>query len=343
MMGSRRKFLFLLAAVTAILIPPAAGTVSASAEPSASLLVSGLQGSFGSTVGPGGDLYVAEGVARRVSRIDPDTGVVTPFASGLPAQVIPGLGAATDIEFVGGTAYVLVQFIGPYLGGPDQVNGIYRVDGPHTFTVVADIGAFNVAHPPNTEFVLPTGVQTSFQGYRGGFLVTDGHLNRMLRVTIHGDISVLRAFDNIVPTGLETWGNRIYMAEAGPLPHRPQDGKIVSFTPKSATATVVAAGGPLLVDVERGGGATLYALAQGTWALGGGAGSPAIPNTGKLLKVNSDGTFTVIADGLNRPVSLQITKNTAYIVTMGGEIWKIGDISQPPHRNGSPFPDSVRP
>src|SRR3954453_17892213 len=149
-MGSRRKFLFLLAALAAILIPAAAGAVSASAEPRSSLLVSGLQGSFGSTVGPGGDLYVAEGVARRVSRIDPDTGAVTTFASGLPAQVIPGLGAATDIEFVGGTAYVLLQFIGSHLRGPRQVKGIYRVDGPQTFTVVADIGAFNVAPPPNT-------------------------------------------------------------------------------------------------------------------------------------------------------------------------------------------------
>src|SRR3954470_24377863 len=113
-MGSRRKFLFLLAAVIAILIPPAAGTVSGSAEPSASLLVSGLQGSFGSTVGPGGDLYIAEGVARRVSRIDPETGSITTFASGLPAQVIPGAGGATDVEFIDGTVYVLVQFIGSY-------------------------------------------------------------------------------------------------------------------------------------------------------------------------------------------------------------------------------------
>ena len=35
---------------------------------------------------------------------------------------------------------MLVQFIGSYLGGPDEVNGIYRVDGPDSFTVVADIG-----------------------------------------------------------------------------------------------------------------------------------------------------------------------------------------------------------
>jgi hypothetical protein len=326
-MGSRRSLLSLFAALVAILTPTSVGAAPSTAEPSASLLVSRLQGSFGSTVGPGGDLYVAEGVARRVSRVDPETGTVTTLASGLPAQVVPGAGGATDVEFLGGTAYVLVQFIGSYLGGPDEVNGIYRVDGPDTFTVVADIGAFNVANPPDTDFELPTGVQTSFQAFRGGFLVTDGHLNRMLRVTLDGDISVVRAFDNTVPVGLETWGNRIFMAEAGPLPHLPADGRIVSFTPRSSTATIVAAGGPLLVDVERGRGATLYGLAQGIWPLGGPAGSPATPNTGQLLRVNGDGTFTAIAGGLNQPTSLEIIKNAAYIVTLGGEIWKIEDIS----------------
>ena len=238
-----------------------------------------------------------------------------------PAWVLPRTSSSS------GTAYVLVQFIGSFLGGPDEVNGIYRVDGPNSFTVVADIGAFNVANPPDTDFEAPIGVQTSFQAFRGGFLVTDGHLNRMLRVTLDGDISVFRAFDNIVPVGLETWGNTIYMAEAGPLPHLPADGKIVSFTPGSAAATVVAAGGPLLVDVERGRGTTLYGLAQGTWPPGTFAGNPALPNTGQLLRVNGDGTFTAIANGLNQPSSFEIIKNTAYIVTLGGEIWKIEDIS----------------
>ena len=324
---TRTRAMTLVAALIAMTTPSAVSAAPPTTEPDPVLLVSGLQGSFGSTVGPGGDLYVAEGVARRVSRVDPETGTVTTFASGLPAQVIPGAGAATDVEFLGGTAYVLVQFIGSYLGGPDEVNGIYRVDGPHTFTVVADIGAFNVANPPDTDFELPTGVQTSFQAFRGGFLVTDGHLNRMLRVTLDGDISVVRAFDNIVPVGLETWGNRIYMAEAGPLPHLPADGKIVSFTPRSSTATVVAAGGPLLVDVERGRGTTLYGLAQGIWPPGTFAGHPAMPNTGQLLRVNDNGTFTVIAEGLNQPSSMEIIQNTAYIVTLGGEIWKIEGIS----------------
>ena len=153
-------------------------------------------------------------------------------------------------------------------------------------------------------------MQTSFQAFRGGFLVTDGHLNRMLQVSLDGDISVFRAFENIVPVGLETWGNTIYLAEAGPLPHLPADGKIVSFTPGSSTATVVAAGGPLLVDVERGRGTNLYGLAQGTWPPGTFAGNPALPNTGQLLRVTGDGAFTVIASGLNQPLVVSRSSRT---------------------------------
>ena len=187
-----------------------------------------------------------------------------------------------------------------------------------------------MANPPSTPFDLATGVQYALESYRGGFLVTDGHHNRVLRVTLDGDVSVFRAFDNIVPTGLAVWGKTVYMAEAGPVPHLPEDGKVVSFTPKSSTVTEVASGAPLLVDVEFGRGRTLYALSQGVFG-GGPAGSPAQPNTGSLVKVNGNGTFTVVADGLDRPTSLEFIRNTAYVVTLGGEIWKLERVSCPPH------------
>ena len=157
--------------------------------------------------------------------------------------------------------------------------GIYRVDGPDSFTVVADIGAFSLENPPKTPFFVPTGVQYALETYRGGFLVTDGHHNRVLRVTLDGEVTELIAFGNIVPTGLAVSGNTVYMAEAGPVPHLPEDGKVVSFGPKSPTATEVASGASLLVDVEFGRGRTLYALSQGVFS-GGPAGSPALPNTG---------------------------------------------------------------
>ena len=148
----------------------------------------------------------------------------------------------------------------------------------------------------------------------------------MLRVTLDGEVTELIAFDNIVPTGLAVSGNTVYMAEAGPVPHLPEDGKVVAFGPKSPTATEVASGASLLVDVEFGRGRTLYALSQGDFPVGDPEGSPALPNTGALVKVNGDGTFTVITDGLDRPTSLEFIGNTAYVVTLTGEIWKIDGV-----------------
>jgi hypothetical protein len=173
-------------------------------------------------------------------------------------------------------------------------------------------------------------VQYALETYRGGFLVTDGHHNRVLHVTRDGEITEFRTFGpdpagNIVPTGLAISGNTVYMAEAGPVPHDPEDGKIVSFEPGSSTVSEVASGAPLLVDVEIGRGRTLFALAQGHFSCDDPAcaGSPADPDTGALVKANANGTFTTLAEHLDRPTSLEIIGNTAYVVTLGGEIWKI--------------------
>src|SRR4030095_5402888 len=152
-------------------------------------------------------------------------------------------------------------------------------------------------------------------------------------VTLDGEITQVIAFDDIVPTGLAVQGSTIYMAEAGPIPHVPETSKVVSFTLKSSTATQVASGVGLehiglLVDVEFGRGNTLYALLQGFWN-GPFEGTPAQPNTGALAKVNPDGTFTIIVEGLNQPTSVEIIKNTAYVVNLQGEVWKIENVSAP--------------
>src|SRR5262245_29089989 len=289
--------------------------------------VTGLAGASGSTIGPGGALYVTEGAAGKISRVDPRTGQVTTFASGLPPSIV-GIGGAIDVAFIGATAYALVTLVGPDVGG-NSIVGIYRVDGPTSFTVIADIGAFAVNNPPSTSFFVPTGVQFSLESYRGGFLVADGHHNRVLHVTLDGNVSEFIAFGNIVPTGLAVWGDTVYLAQAGPVPHLPANGKVVSFRQDSPNVTEVASGARLLVDVEFGLGRTLYALSQGIWN-GVGEGSPALPYTGSLAQVHADGTFTVVKSGLNQPTSLEFIGNTAYVVSLAGEIWKIDDVSSPP-------------
>jgi len=305
------------------------GALAGSPEPVK--FVSGLAGGSGSTIGPGGALYVPEPAAGKISRIDPRTGAVTTFATGLP-KIIPGIGigGAMDVEFIGSTAYVLVTLVGVDVGGSDVV-GIYRVDTSNSFTVIADIGAFSLSHPPSTPFFVPTGVQYALEKYRNGFLVTDGHHNRVLHVMRDGAISELITFGNIVPTGLALVGSLVFMTEAGPVPHLPENGKVIAFGPWRHVVWEVASGAPLLVDVEIGSRFDLFALSQGTWN-GVAEGSPALPFTGSLVKANLDGSFSVVADGLNIPTSMEIIGDTAYVVSLVGEIWKIDDISSPRHR-----------
>ena len=310
---------------------PSLKRAGATAAAEKQLLVTGLEETQGSAVGPGGDLFVTANLTGSIWRIDPRTGARTLFATGLPPRnpdpFFIGAGVV-DVAFIGSTAYALVTGVGEDVGGSDIV-GIYRVDGPTSSTVIADIGAWSTENPPIPEFFVPTGFQYSIEPYRGGFLVTDGHHNRVLWVSLDGEITEVIAFTDIVPTGLAVSGNTIYLAQAGPIPHLPQTGKVVTFGLGSSTATEVASGIRLAVDVEFGRGRTLFALSQGVWN-GPFEGAPADPNTGSLLRVHADGSLTTVADGLDRPTSVEIIGNTAYIVTLGGEVWTVADIASPP-------------
>lgn len=284
------------------------------------LLVSGLQGTFGSTVGPDGALYVPEVDLGRIDRIDPETGRTTVFTSGLPRRIIP-VGGAMDVAFLGRTAYALVSNVGPDLGGSDTV-GIYRVDGRHHSTVVADIGAYTLANPPATPFFLATGVQFAMQSYRGKLIVTDGHHNRVYEVTRGGHISEVETFADVVPTGLAVHHGRLFMTEAGAVPHLPENGRVFQLDTRAHRAVQIASGAPLLVDVEFA-GRRMYALSQGLFPVGNPEGSPASPNTGSIVRVHRDGRMTPILRGINQPTSLEFIGRTGYIVTLTGEIWRI--------------------
>jgi hypothetical protein len=200
-------------------------------------------------------------------------------------------------------------------GAEPEVSGARRVGGGSAAKPDAGLRASSV----------PSGVQYALQEFQGGFVVTDGHHNRVLRVTRGGDVSQMIALGNIVPTGLEVDGTTIYMGQAGPIPHLPQDGKVVSFTPTSA-ATEVATGASLIVDVEFGPGCRLYALSQGIWDLPvipENEGAPASPDTGRLLRVMEDGSFASVVEGLDRPTSLEFIGKSAFVITLTGKVMRI--------------------
>jgi sugar lactone lactonase YvrE len=334
-MHSTRRFAITAAllgclSMSAITAPPVlasgghtAAGASAARRPSVPrLLVSGLAGTIGGTIGPDGALYVPEAGAGRITRVDPRTGATSTFADGLPAQVIP-LGGAMDVKFVGKTAYVLVTLVSSDLGGTN-VDGIYRIDDQHHATVIADIGAFSVAHPPvGFPFEVPTGLQYALEPVPGGFLVSDGHHNRLLHVTRRGRVSELLALPDVVPTGLAVTGRSVLFAETGPVPYKPEDGKIMELD-KHGRVHELASGYSVMVDVALGPDHQVYAISQGDEPDPPvQPADPAKPDTGRLLRLNHNGTFTVVVDHLNLPTSVHFVGNAALIVTLGGEVWRV--------------------
>ncbi len=324
------KALSLTVLLSAMAFTSAAHDLPGGSEPT--LLASGLSGTIGSAIGPDGALYVPEGALGQITRIDISTGKTRTFASGLPPSLI-GLGGAIDVAFVGKTAYALVTLVSdPLFGGPAGLDGIYRIDHHGGIELIADLGTFSFEHPPTPavpfDYFLQNGLQFALEPVDDGFLVSDGHLNRVLHVALDGDIRVLAQFDDVVPTGLAATADRVYMAELGPVPNLPETGKVISFRlNRPASTQNVASGVSMIVDVEFGPRGKLYALSQGDFG-GGDPGSPAAPNTGRLLRVNGNGTFTVLSDKLDRPTSLEFVGDTALIVTLAGEVWKIKGVSE---------------
>ena len=288
----------------------------------------------GSTIGPDGALYVTDGSAGEVLRIDRRDGGVSTYATGLPPKAFQGqdIGGPVDVAFSGRTAYVLVTLVsgaifGEPFGDPEAKNGLYRIERDGTHTLVADLGQWSIDNPPQPAFFVDTGVHFAMQPYRGGFLVTDGHHNRVLEVGRHGSIREFATFGNVVPTGLEATGSRVFVTQMGPIPHRPEDGKVVAVR-AGREPREVASGASMLIDVERGPGGRLYGIAQGQWD-GVGEGSRAEPDTGRLVVVGRHGDLTPVVDGrgqelvLDRPTSLEFVGKTAYVVSVTGDVYRV--------------------
>lgn len=322
--------------------PPTAGAV----------LATGLQGTIGATIGPDGALYVAEGgtggdkkvstpdgdgyfgLSARVSRIDPETGERTTFASGIPSgaeqQGEPGFGLA-DIVFVGDALYYLTTGSFNTIEGLEAYpNGVYRVQQDGSSKLVANISKFNDANPVAFPDAGPGGNPFGIAERNGDLYVTDGNYNRVLHITTDGDIKILSSFENVVTTGI-TAGDTgpLIVTEFGGYPFDPKDGKVVQVGAATGTQTILASGYSHIISAAYGPSGNLYALSMGDQVTDENhdGSEEAVPFTGKILLVNADGTLTPIVDGLMLATSLDITGDTAYVTSIIGQVYQIKGLS----------------
>ncbi len=298
--------------------------------------------SSGSTIGPDGALYVTDETRGRIQRVDLASGTVTTFADGLP-KAIAGVvgGGVADITFRGRTPYVLVagvnKFFTDLVQSPNvpAADGIYRLDrvgaGNTRATLIADLYTWSEQHPPvSPDFFVPGGFTYALQTYKDGFLVTDAHHNRVLKVGLNGTIRAFVDFGrNVVPTGLELDGHSVLVGQAGPIPHIPENGRVVALRRAGGTVRTVASGAPLLVDIEVTRRHSLYGLAQGFWPYAGQEGKegfPAAPHTGLLMRADRHGQFQTVAFHLDRPTTFELIGDTAYVITITGKVVKVSGL-----------------
>ena len=287
----------------------------------------------GSTIGPDGVLYVTDGNAGRVLRIDRRTGAVDLHAGGLPTTLeAVGIGGAMDVIFRG-TRYVLVTLVGADVGGNDDAVGIYRVDGPHAVKPVRRHRRVQRSPTRRT----PTSSSRPGCSMRLENVRRAASLSPMVTTigcsacpTPGRSANSSRSATLSRPASRRD-GNRVWMAQAGPIPHLPKDGKVIAVNSRSGEVDELASGARMLVDVEHGPGGRLYGLSQGMWD-GVAEGTPARPNTGRLVLVGDDGTLTPVADGsgaelvLDRPTSLEFLGRSAYVVSLAGTVVRIDNL-----------------
>jgi hypothetical protein len=232
-----------------------------------------------------------------------------------------------DVAFIGNTLYALLAGAGCSHGLAGTTNGIIRVNPNGTWTLVADLSAFQRAHPvanPNPGDFEPDGTWYSMVAVRGKFYAVEPNHGELDVITTDGQITrvadISATQGHIVPTSVAYHGN-FYVGNLNTFPITPGSSKVLKITPSGEVKTADASFTTVLgVAFDQEG--YMYVLENTT--------VPGLPTpfTGKVLRVTDDGVEE-IATGLFLPTAMTFGPDGhLYVSNMGfgppvGEIVRI--------------------
>jgi len=345
---------FTVTFLSIVVMLAATGPVAIAQEctnPNWSVFATGLTNPRNIRFGPDGHLYVAEagiggnqlqtcdwpgnaftqtapyrgGYTARISRIRRD-GTRQTVVDGLPST-IDGTGeafGASDIAWLGGKMYALIEGGGCTRGLPNDPAGIVRINNNGSYTYVANISAFIRANPVANEPECgpfgdcePDGVPHSLLVDGNNLLVVETNHNSVLRVNRRTG-AITRLYDLSVqdpaPIVLIRKGRDFYLGGF--------DGLIQTFDRHFGPVTTFDQGYSAIVGLlfVRNRLHVLETFAVET---------PWTPGTGRVVRRNRDGSRDLIACELNFPIGMAKKHGELYVSTVSyghGPVEGLGQI-----------------
>ncbi|MGC2197221.1 MAG: ScyD/ScyE family protein [Terriglobales bacterium] len=324
------KFCILLATVCLCLLQGLWGQ-----SPNVSVFATGFDNPRGLKFGPDGYLYVAEGgsggglstvglcdqaaglpagpgpytgdFTARISKVDRH-GVVTTVADKLPSsQTSDAFGnlvsGVADVAFLHGRLYGLLAGAGCSHGLAGTSNGIVRVNHDGTWTLIADLSAFQKAHPtanPELDDFEPDGTWYSMIAVDGAFYAVEPNHGELDVITPSGHIRRIADISgvegHIVPTAIAYRDDSFYVGNLDTFPIK-DSSKILKIT-RSGRITCVAIDFTTVLGLAFDRKGRLYVLENTT-------GNPMpTPGTGKVVRIDGKNQVTEIATGLFLPTAM---------------------------------------
>jgi hypothetical protein len=184
-------------------------------------------------------------------------------------------------------------------------NGIIRVNPDRTWTMIANLSAFQQAHPvknPEPDDFEPDGTWYSMVAVRGDLYAVEPNHGELDKITPDGHISrvidVSASQGHVVPTAIAYHGN-FYVGNLGVFPQEIGSSNIWKITP-SGQIKVDTSGFDMVLGLAFDNRARMYVLEMT-------AGNPApVPFTGRITRVDPSGASVVIADGLFFPTGMTL-------------------------------------
>ena len=246
------------------------------------------------------------GPTARISRIGPH-GNRSTFASGFPSAMSADgdLDGVADVAFVGSDLYALVSGGGCSHGSRSVPASIVKVSSSGQWSVVADLSAYLKAHPvahPPGDFE-PDGTWFSMRPIRGILFAVEPNHGEVVRIDpstgqVRRIVDLSAKLGHIVPTALaERFGN-LFFGNLGVFPITPGDQKVWSLA-RNGDVAVAKGGFTTVLGLDFDSRGRMYVLETSH-----APGFPT-PNTGRVVRINSDGSRTVIVDGLFFPTAMR--------------------------------------